>query len=31
MSRSCGYDVTTNALYHGMGNLPEPVFRHRFC
>lgn len=25
------YDVTTNALYHGMGQLPEPVFRHRFC
>ena len=25
------YDVTTNALYHGMGNLPEPVFHHRFC
>ena len=25
------YDVTTNALYHGMGQLPEPVFQHRFC
>ncbi len=25
------YDVTTNALYHGMGQLPEPVFHHRFC
>ena len=25
------YDVTTHALYHGMGNLPEPVFPHRFC
>ena len=25
------YDVTTNALYHGMGNLPEPPFPHRFC
>ena len=25
------YDVTTNALYHGMGNLPEPAFPHRFC
>lgn len=26
-----GYDVTTNALYHGMGQLPEPAFQHRFC
>jgi len=25
------YDVTTNALYHGMGHLPEPAFPHRFC
>lgn len=25
------YDVTTTALYHGMGNLPEPDFPHRFC
>ena len=25
------YDVTTTALYHGLGNLPEPVFPHRFC
>ena len=25
------YDVTTTALYHGMGNLPEPHFPHRFC
>ena len=25
------YDVTTNALYHGMGQLPEPVYQHRFC
>lgn len=25
------YEVTTNALYHGMGHLPEPDFPHRFC
>jgi transposase len=25
------YDVTTTALYHGLGNLPEPAFPHRFC
>jgi transposase len=25
------YDVTSNALYHGMGHLPEPDFPHRFC
>ena len=25
------YDITTTALYHGMGNFPEPAFPHRFC